>query len=69
MKNIAKQVARARKRADLTQAEAARRAKISRQHFWKIETGEIALPQLATLDAIAKALNMKLVVELRERGA
>lgn len=69
MKNIATSIKRARKRAKLTQAEAARRAGISRQHMSALEGGTYEHPRLTTLDAIAKALGCRLVVELKERGA
>ena len=54
---IAANVARLRLDRELTQAELARRAGLSRVAVGKIERGEVE-PQARTLDALAKALEV-----------
>lgn len=55
---IGRQLHGARQRKNLTQAEVARRAGTTVNHYAKIERGEV-VPSLKTLEKIVKALGVK----------
>jgi len=55
--HIGQQLAQARHRKDLTQAEVAKRASTTVNHYAKIERGEV-VPSLKTLEKIVKALGV-----------
>lgn len=56
--HIGRQLAQARHSKDFTQAEAAKRASTTVNHYAKIERGEV-VPSLKTLERIVKALGVK----------
>lgn len=56
--NIGHQLSIARRRSNLTQAEVAKRAGTTVNHYAKIERGEV-VPSLRTLEKIVKALGVK----------
>jgi DNA-binding XRE family transcriptional regulator len=64
--NAAKMIIRARKRAGISKAEAARRCGMSRQSYHVLERGDYD-PRLATLVSVAKALGCRLVCKLEGR--
>jgi len=55
---IGRQLHEARQRKNLTQAEVAKRANTTVNHYAKIERGEV-VPSLKTLEKIVKALGVK----------
>ena len=52
-------IARIRKRRNMTQAQLAKRAGVHRIYVAQIE-GQTKVPSLATLEKLAKALNVKI---------
>lgn len=56
--SIGHQLSTARRRNDLTQAEVAKRAGTTVNHYAKIERGEV-VPSLKMLEKIVKALGVK----------
>ena len=64
-KQLGAQIKKGRERRGLTQDELASRAGLSRIYIAKIEGGERMAPSLPALEKIAKALGLRLVVELR----
>jgi transcriptional regulator with XRE-family HTH domain len=56
--HIGHQLHQARRQKDLTQAEVAKRADTTVNHYAKIERGEV-VPSLKTLEKIIKALGVK----------
>ncbi|HSX05380.1 MAG TPA: helix-turn-helix transcriptional regulator [Candidatus Saccharimonadales bacterium] len=56
--HIGQQLAQARRSKDLTQAEVAKHASTTVNHYAKIERGEV-VPSLKTLEKIVKALGIK----------
>lgn len=63
MADMASLIKAARRQQKLTQAEAAARAGISRQHFSDIETGKATRLELPTLLRVLTALHLRLRVE------
>jgi len=57
-KQIGKNLQQIRHKQNLTQAEVAKRAGTTVNHYAKIERGEVA-PSLKTLEKIVKALDVK----------
>lgn len=56
--HIGRQLHEARRHKNLTQAEVAKRAGTTVNHYAKIERGEV-VPSLKTLEKIVKALSVK----------
>jgi transcriptional regulator with XRE-family HTH domain len=63
--SIGEQVSMLRKRAGLQQAELAKKAKISRNIISRIEVGK-GNPTVKTLEAIGKALKLRVRIEFEE---
>jgi len=61
----ARQIRRLRLRRGLTQAELARRAGLSWIYIAKLEGGDRVSPSLPALERIARALGVRLRVELK----
>jgi transcriptional regulator with XRE-family HTH domain len=63
-RRLGQQIKRLREARELTQDELAARAKLSRIYIAKLEAGERLSPSLPALERIARALGVKLRIEL-----
>jgi HTH-type transcriptional regulator/antitoxin HipB len=66
MHNILQEIKARRKELGMTQAEMAKKLKISQPQYQKIESG--GNPSLKTLSAMAMALNMRIVLVPKEKS-
>lgn len=65
---LATRIRKTRERADLTQSEAARRAGLRRQEWYRLESGGREDPRLSTVRAVAAALGVTVGELLGERS-
>ena len=66
MKNILESIKQRRKDLGITQAEMAKRLRITQPQYQKVETS--GNPSLKTLKAIALALDMELIILAKEKS-
>ena len=62
--DIAHALAQARKRAGLTQAEVARRARTTQPVIGRLEGGTLRMPSLPLIHRVARAVGLQLIIGL-----